>query len=442
MAREKSDRDRQRAEAAHRRAEHERRKAVVAREKAREEAYSVSINLAQSLLAQGRGPDAEAALAQCPRALRSWEWGFLKGQCRQDCLVFEGVGLWFCLFDQEGKRIATYDQGARIVIVDARTGKVLVKGPEPEAWPVSGDWSRDGRHIAIRGSKGDFFVWDVGQQRKLISVSNLGPCTLTNSVAFSPDGRRVVCIANRSGKANKGTAALIWRVRDGRLEKDFKPTNPGCFQSVAWSPDGAKLAFAGYERADLVVCDLATGQRIGLRESPDAGSSWWGKHRAVAFTPDSKRLAVGMSGSFRILEIEPESLCPCLDVRLPSPDPIHDLQFSPDGRRIAVAQGSEIRICDPRNGRLLWTLRGHPDRVTCLAFLVPMAHAWRPWTSRSIGCGYGTSGRATTPRSCGGRGESPLRWPSATTDAGSPRPAAARSPPSFESGNCHPGVRS
>ena len=125
---------------------------------------------------------------------------------------------------------------------------------EESIWP--GDWSRDGRHIAIRGYRGSFFVWDVVQQRKLISVSKLGKCGLPNAVAFSPDGRRVVCIATRTDMSAKGTAALIWRVGDGRLEREFKPTKGG-LQSVAWSPDGAKLAFAGNGKGDVVVCDDA-----------------------------------------------------------------------------------------------------------------------------------------------------------------------------------------
>jgi len=47
---------------------------------------------------------------------------------------------------------------------------------------------------------------------------------------------------------------------------------------------------------------------------------------------------------------------------------VNALQFSPDGKLLAVAAGSELQIWDAAGGNLLTTLTGHSDSILQLAF--------------------------------------------------------------------------
>lgn len=48
--------------------------------------------------------------------------------------------------------------------------------------------------------------------------------------------------------------------------------------------------------------------------------------------------------------------------------PANALQFSPDGKLLAIAVGNELQVWDPVEGKMLTTLTGHSDMVTKVAF--------------------------------------------------------------------------
>jgi WD40 repeat protein len=166
---------------------------------------------------------------------------------------------------------------------------------------------------------------------------------------FSPDERFLLGLG-------KEYTLRVWRVADGQpaLRGELREC-----RSHAFSPDSRRLAVGWQE---WVLCfDLATGQEVKRWRLP-AGA------HALAFHPDNGKLAVGYfrSSVTSVYDTASGSLLTDLPVGAMS-DQI--VAWHPDGERLAVA-GSDprIQIWNVAAKGKVATLEGHAQRVTTLTF--------------------------------------------------------------------------
>jgi hypothetical protein len=108
------------------------------------------------------------------------------------------------------------------------------------------------------------------------------------SVAYSPDGRRLA-----SGSWDRTVA--VWDAETGQRLRELAG-HRGLVNSVAYSPDGRRLA-SGAEDRTVAVWDAETGQRLWELSGHHGGVS------SVAYSPDGRRLASGSAVSLRTFRL-------------------------------------------------------------------------------------------------------------------------------------------
>jgi WD40 repeat protein len=296
------------------------------------------------------------------RAVRVWD-----AETGQELYSLKGhaVEVTSVAFSPDGSRLASASRDGTVKVWDATTSQ------EARAVPA-GILSPDGKHRASSVGN-EVKVWDTEMGREPLTLT--GHTGRVQSVAFSPDGRRLVsAAADRTVK--------VWDAQTGQELRTFEgfagPVNDsnsvaGGMGPVAFSPDGKHLA--GRVGNEVKVWDALTGREVVTYKGNV------GQITRVAFSPDGKRLASASRkgpgsaghGEIKVWDAETGQELHTL------PAGGLSVTFSPDGRRIAGAgkppidvygpTGSgEVKVWDAETGQELLTLQGHTSYVLNAAF--------------------------------------------------------------------------
>jgi dipeptidyl aminopeptidase/acylaminoacyl peptidase len=187
-------------------------------------------------------------------------------------------------------------------------------------------------------------------------------------LAISPDGSRVAAVEMstrpESDKAPRGPI-VIRAVKGGQVQGLLDPCSGCAYSSLAWSPDGADLAFLAADvETGLARVELARAGKHGDEAAPVAtlttfkgiaGSLSWspkGSVLALLATPEAKKLAGALEASApQVGEIGAEAQEQRIatisrdggNLRLISPADhyVYEYDWTPDGRGFVVttAQG-------------------------------------------------------------------------------------------------------
>ena len=192
------------------------------------------------------------------------------------------------------------------------------------------------------------FEWSYYQRLcHLERGSLIGHRAGVRSVAWSPDGTRLAT-------ASWDMTARVWDAATRRELIALKGHTSG-IASVSWSRDGMRLATASTD-GTAKVWNAADGHAQLTLDGHAAPVL------SVAWSPDGKRLATGsQDGTARVWDAH--------DGRELRAITAHDgvvmaVAWSPDGRRLATAgRDRTARVWDPDDGRELLILNGHAGEV-------------------------------------------------------------------------------
>ncbi len=165
-------------------------------------------------------------------------------------------------FAPDGTSVATAGEDGALRTWSAENGNGFLTLPMA-AGPVQKlTWAPDGRLLA-GGSQGGAQVASTATIWSLTRSIGTGDqaSPLVNRVLaldFSPDGK---LLATGGGVPSRSGEVKLWKVADGSLAREIKPSHSDTVFSLAFSPDGKALATAGADKF-LKLFDPTTGRLI------------------------------------------------------------------------------------------------------------------------------------------------------------------------------------
>jgi serine/threonine protein kinase/WD40 repeat protein len=207
-----------------------------------------------------------------------------------------------------------------------------------------------------------------------------------SSLAISPNGARIAHIkalsVNEPATEKTTTTTYNLAMVDSATGKElntWKLTYPQGFLSLSISPEGRKLALAhtSFPRFDsdasrnnftltLSMLEAETGKEL-FKEGIDLGNVGpGGPFRSPFFSPDGKRLYLrnALSNAGKVLAFHADSGKPVAG--FDGDFTLDRFVFSTDGTNLYAIEANALVIRDAVTGKLIRTLRGHVQNITCL----------------------------------------------------------------------------
>jgi WD40 repeat protein len=219
--------------------------------------------------------------------------------------------------------------------------------------PVSSvAFSPDGKRI-VSASWADetLKVWDAQTGRQTLSLRGWYTRGIT-SLGFSPDGKRIV-----SGSEDK--TLKVWDAQTGQWTLTLKE-HAGPVSSVVFSPDGKHIV-SGSKDKTLKVWDAHTGRETLTLKGHT------GTVRSVAFSPNGRRIVSGSDDrTLKLWDAQTGQDTLTLQGHTAY---VWSVGFSPDGNRIVSGSADKtLKVWDAETGRESLTLKGHTAYVWSVGF--------------------------------------------------------------------------
>ena len=198
---------------------------------------------------------------------------------------------------------------------------------------------------------------DRAEAEKRLATSRELAIAAVSNLEIDPE--RSILLALHALSADhtaEAESALHGAVQASRVQFAF-PVRP---LSVAYSPDGARLAI-GSADGTVTVVDTDTGQEL-LNFAEHTGPIW-----RITFSPDGKRLATASDD--KTAKVWDAATGQELLNFAGHTDPILVITFSPDGKRLATGStDGTVMVWDALTGQQLLSLSDHTDLVYGISF--------------------------------------------------------------------------
>jgi len=182
--------------------------------------------------------------------------------------------------------VSSYDwspDGSRLLLAildPEEADSAAKKSKTPKPWVIDRlQFKRDGEGYLTGSRRTHYYLFDVASKRTTQITSG---DTDDSQGTWSPDGRRVAFVSNRTDNPDGNENTDIWVVAADNADSGRTMVritdNPGPDESPAWAPDGKTIAYVGNTKPELMWYAVN-----GLWVAPAAG----GAPRSL--TPDLDR---------------------------------------------------------------------------------------------------------------------------------------------------------
>jgi WD40 repeat protein/beta-lactamase regulating signal transducer with metallopeptidase domain len=285
----------------------------------------------------------------------------------------------FCVaLTPDGKMLAA-GSGSSVQLWEVETGKALRKIEGLPSGLTGLLFSPNGQTLAGRTSNGTLFLWTAATGKEIrritpparpqgntIVLAIGGGGADAPGMAFTPDSKALAAAATDYQKDKTINSVKLWDVATGREIQQIKSPGAGV-SAVAVGPSG-RLAYAG--GGVIHLCAVDSGKEVRQVKMLDSGVA------ALVFSLDGKTLAArGRNQKVRLWETQTGKELQQLADAEPaarrtggnfvilgsgfSGPEMRALALSPDGKRLASASGSTVRLWDTATGQELPLLGGH-----------------------------------------------------------------------------------
>jgi WD40 repeat protein len=249
-------------------------------------------------------------------------------------------------FSADGSKLAVASEDKTISLWETKTGKWLgmLQGHTDRIPALA--WHPSGQALVSAGWDSTARVWDIATLQPAILLNSHG--NQVTALAFSRDGRLLAC-------ADSNLAVHVWEFAS-RKTLHVLHGPQGEIRNLAFSPDGSQLA--------------GNGDRLIHVWDPRAGTSLTGAaprggaKTKIALAPDGTALATNGGGRApRQWSVTTKKILNTLD----TPHEVHALAYTPDGKFLVGALGTQVRLWDTATGQVHADWEGPTDPITSLA---------------------------------------------------------------------------
>jgi WD40 repeat protein len=196
--------------------------------------------------------------------------------------------------------------------------------------------------LVIGTRTGAIVIWDVAGKQEVASVK--GHTDMVRLLGFPSDGRLI--------SGSKDGTIRIWNLAAASSARVFR--TPLGVVSLAFSPDGTQLVTGSGDHTAR-VWDTATGQQVRTLPILPTPTVW-----SVSYRRDGRRIATACNSVLKIWDATDGREL----ITIKHPDArsrvenFESVTYNPDGTRLLTCGGAAARVWDPNTGREILALPG------------------------------------------------------------------------------------